>query len=95
MKIGDVVQILEWLFEELRQYKPPSNKQLEVSDAQYLFLWLLKTHLSEKGPSSSHESNEVRIIKTLADELMRLKRVEKKPGTGFVSAFLFACYEPG
>jgi hypothetical protein len=44
MRKEDMLQILDWLFGELHEYKPPSNKQPEVSDAEYLFLWLLKTH---------------------------------------------------
>jgi hypothetical protein len=38
MQVGDMVQILDWIFGELHKYKPPSNEQPEVSDAEYLFL---------------------------------------------------------
>jgi hypothetical protein len=50
MKRGDMLEILEWLFGELHQYKPPSNPQPEVSDAEYLFLWLLKTPCLKRVP---------------------------------------------
>jgi hypothetical protein len=94
-----MVQIWEWLFNKVHS---SSNKQPEVNDAKNLFLWLLRTHLFEQCPSSSHDANEV-AIKILADELVRLKNQEiqlkveakKIPARGLVGAFLFTCHASG
>jgi hypothetical protein len=91
MHKDDMVQILEWLFNEVHPYDPSSNKQPEVSDANNLLLWLLRTHLFEQGPNSSHDANEV-AIKTLAAELVRLhtKKIQPRVRDRRISAELKA-----